>query len=442
MLKRVFSPAEQCHFQLPICKAEPSPLFPHSPEFNPPAHGVWNIVHVGMLVPEAHQIYVCGINCMRGVVLTAAEMDAQNRFSMVLLEEKDLIHGDVERVTIDGVASVLRKLPVLPPVVMVFTVCTHRFLGCDLNYIYSQLEKQFPQVHFLRCFMEPITQKRGLSPDQRLRKTIYELLPVCPPTPKTAAIFGSDFRLEDDADLRRMLKHSGWDLLEIQDYLSYQDFLNMGKAQVIFSIFPRGRYGGEQNAARLGRRHYYLPGSFSYEEIDTQETMLASQLGLIPLDSEKERADCDKALENAKSTIGTKEIAIDYTFHPRPLGLARLLLSHGFSVKKVYLDSVSSEELQDFYWLKRSFPNLTLCATIQPQLRVLPRNGGEAVLALGQIAAWAEATPYFVNLVEGAGLWGYAGIRSLARYMEAALEEKKDVADLVPRKGLGCESLI
>lgn len=216
----------------------------------------------------------------------------------------------------------------------------------------------------------------------------------------------------------------------------------MGKAQVIFSIFPRGRYGGEQNAARLGRRHYYLPGSFSYEEIDTQETMLASQLGLIPLDSAKERADCDKALENAKSTIGTKEIAIDYTLHPRPLGLARLLLSHGFSVKKVYLDSVSSEELQDFYWLKRSFPNLTLCATIQPQLRVLPRNGGDAVLALGQIAAWAEATPYFVNLVEGAGLWGYAGIRSLARYMEAALEEKKNVADLVPRKGLGCESLI
>ncbi len=27
----------------------------------PGAHGVWNIVHVGMLVPQAHQI-VCGVN--------------------------------------------------------------------------------------------------------------------------------------------------------------------------------------------------------------------------------------------------------------------------------------------------------------------------------------------------------------------------------------------
>ncbi|MDO5476419.1 MAG: nitrogenase, partial [Eubacteriales bacterium] len=55
--------------------------FAHSLEFNAPVHGTWNIVHIGMLVPECHQIYVCADNCMRGVVLTAAEMDASDRFS-------------------------------------------------------------------------------------------------------------------------------------------------------------------------------------------------------------------------------------------------------------------------------------------------------------------------------------------------------------------------
>ena len=34
-------------------------------EFNSPAHGCWNIVHTGMLIPEAHQIYVCADNWMR-----------------------------------------------------------------------------------------------------------------------------------------------------------------------------------------------------------------------------------------------------------------------------------------------------------------------------------------------------------------------------------------
>ena len=41
-------------------------------EFNSPAHGCLNIVHTGMLIPEAHQIYVCADNCMSGVMLTAA----------------------------------------------------------------------------------------------------------------------------------------------------------------------------------------------------------------------------------------------------------------------------------------------------------------------------------------------------------------------------------
>ena len=442
MLKRVGADQNRRNYQVPIGKTEGLGLFSHHPEFNPPAHGVWNIVHVGMLVPEVHQIYVCGVNCMRGVVLTAAEMGESQRFSMVLLEEEDLIQGTVEDVTLEGVASVLEKLPKLPPAVMVFTVCTHRFLGCDLDYIYGNLEQRFPTVRFLRCFMEPITQKEGLSPDQRLRKTMYAPLPVGPAKEKTAAILGSDFRLYAEADLRRMLEKSGWTLLEIQNYDRYADYLELGQAQVMLSTFPRGQYGAEETAKRLGRRHFYLPGSFSYGEIARMEEQLAAELGLKRLDIEAERKACDEALEQARKAIGTMPIAIDYTLHPRPLGLARLLLEHGFRVERVYLDAVTQEEQEDFQWLRDHAPNLLLCATTQPQLRMLSRENDVPVLALGQIAAWAEGTPWFVNLVEGGGLWGYDGIRTLAKWMIEAAKTKKDTRVLVPRKGLGCESLI
>ena len=109
MLKRIGTGPERA-YRVPIGEAGTGGLFAHHPEFNPPAHGTWNIVHVGMLVPQAHQIYVCGVNCMRGVVLTAAEMGQSDRFSMVILEEEDLIQGTVEEVTLEGVASVLEKL--------------------------------------------------------------------------------------------------------------------------------------------------------------------------------------------------------------------------------------------------------------------------------------------------------------------------------------------
>ena len=442
MLKRVGAEPNRRNYQVPIGKTEGLKLFSHHPEFNPPAHGVWNIVHVGMLVPEAHQIYVCGVNCMRGVVLTAAEMGQSQRFSMVLLEEDDLIQGTVEDVTLEGVASVLEKLPKLPPVAMVFTVCTHRFLGCDLDYIYGNLERRFPTVRFLRCFMEPITQKEGLSPDQRLRKAMYDPLPVCPAREKTAAILGSDFRLDAGADLRRMLEESGWTLLEIQNYDTYAGYLELGQAQVMLSTFPRGQDGAEETANRLGRRQFYLPGSFSYAEIARMEERLAAELGLKRLDVEAEQRACDEALAEAKASIGEISIAIDYTLHPRPLGLARLLLEHGFKVERVYLDSVTQEEQDDFAWLRENRPELMLIATTQPQLRLKFRENNVPVLALGQIAAWAEGTPWFVNLVEGGGLWGYDGIRTMAKQMVEAANTKKDTRDLVPRKGLGCESLI
>ena len=82
-------------------------------EFNSPAHGNWNIVHTGMLLPEAIQIYVCADNCMRGVVLTAAEMNAADRFSFVIVEEEDLLNGNLEDVTIEGVADVLKKRAII-----------------------------------------------------------------------------------------------------------------------------------------------------------------------------------------------------------------------------------------------------------------------------------------------------------------------------------------
>ena len=48
----------------------------------------------------------------------------------------------------------------------------------------------------------------------------------------------------------------------------------------------------------------------------------------------------------------------------------------------------------------------------------------------------------FVNLVEGAGLYGFDGIRKVAGLMIEAWQEEKDTEDLIIRKGWGCESCI
>ena len=96
-------------------------------EYAAPARGMWNIVHTGMLVPEAHQIFVCAEGCLRGVVLTAAEMGASDRFSTIAIRENNVQDGDMEELILDGVADILARLPKRPPAVLLFTSCIHHF---------------------------------------------------------------------------------------------------------------------------------------------------------------------------------------------------------------------------------------------------------------------------------------------------------------------------
>lgn len=86
----------------------------------------------------------------------------------------------------------------------------------------------------------------------------------------------------------------------------------------------------------------------------------------------------------------------------------------------VYLDSVSPEEKNVFDWLKIHHPDLELCVTIQAKMRVLPRHTEEKVLAIGQKAAWFSGSSYFVNMVQGGGLWGFDGIRRTLELMTEA----------------------
>ncbi|MBR3224807.1 MAG: hypothetical protein IKF78_05755 [Atopobiaceae bacterium] len=422
--------------------AQSGALFPFKLEFNPPAHGVWNIVHVGMLVPEAHQIYVCAINCMRGVVLTAAEMGLSERFSCVVLKEEDIIRGTVEEVTLTGIVDVLRKLEAhggLPPCVMVFPVCTHHFLGVNMSRVYDELERQFPTVDFVRAFMDPI-MKRRRSPDMWLRKVMFDPLPKVDASEDVVACLGSDFALDADCELRDVLSAANYGMAEIQQCATYEEYKQLAHAAAFISTYPNARYGIDKLASRLGRRHMYVPSTFSYDEIRGQYLRLHEVLGTPMPDFKSEIARCEGALESLRARLQDAPIAIDSAAHPRPLGLARLLLEHGLRVTEVYLDAANPEEECELAWLGKHAANVELCSIVLPQMRVASRERDEEVLAVGQKAAWFTGTSRFVNLVEGGGLWGFAGIRGIASLMEEAWSHKKDAHDLIPRKGLGCES--
>lgn len=63
MLKRV-SPDDTSGAMVRLGDVKTAAPFVSGLEYGAPARGVWNIVHIGMLLPGAHQIYVCAGNCL------------------------------------------------------------------------------------------------------------------------------------------------------------------------------------------------------------------------------------------------------------------------------------------------------------------------------------------------------------------------------------------
>ena len=277
--------------------------FGHRLEFNAPVHGTWNIVHIGMLVPQCHQIYVCADNCMRGVVLTAAEMGADDRFSSVLLEEDDLYDQNLETITIEGVSDIIRRLPVRPRAVVVFLVCLHHFVGTDASYVYKTLEERFPDIDFIRGWMDPVMQKTGLTPEQKLKEAMYRPIRPLPVDPKLVCVLGDNQALYPDSDLARLVAKAGGRVLQLHDWRAhgrrigvlsgeegdtedehfafcknYDDFLGIGAAGLLITRSPSGVHGVTQLAKRLGRPFLYLPPVSGEEEIRRQIETLARTL--------------------------------------------------------------------------------------------------------------------------------------------------------------------
>lgn len=442
MLKRVNGEINPRGAAVKICDAAFPAPFVSGLEYATPARGTWNIVHTGMLIPEAHEIFVCAAGCLRGVVLTAAELHAEHRFSTVAVREHNLLDGDMEELVIEGVSDIIEKLPVRPPAVLVYTSCIHHFAGCDLDMIYRELRARFPDIDFTDCYMNPIMRKSGLTPDQLMRSRLYMLLKEREKDENAVAIIGNDLPTCEDSELFSYLKECGFKIHEITSCKTYEEYQEMAESNFYISYNAAAKAGGDMLAKRLGGTHFYLPFSFNYDEIDHSYQALAGALGKKAPDFTGKREECDKALKETKELIGDTPIAIDFAYCPRPLGLARMLLDAGFNVEKVYLDNISGEEKNDYLYLQQTYPDILLHPTVHAKMRFMASKEKTNTLAIGQKAAYFNNTNHFVNVVEGGGMHGYQAVLQTLAYMREAFLEEKDMRSLIQIKGMGCEGCI
>ena len=407
-------------------------------EYSSPARGTWNIVHTGMLIPESHQIFVCAQGCLRGVVLTAAELGMSERFSTVAVCENNVLAGDNEELIIEGVSDIIEKLPKKPRAMLIYTSCIHHFLGCDLSHCYSVLRERFPDIKFTDCYMNPIMRKSGITPDARMRQRLYSLLDVTEKDDNKILFAGGDFAIDEENEFKRYLVQCGYEVLEIQNCTTFDDYLELSRAKHCVTTFPSAVPAGKDLAKKHGMIHTHMPMSFDFEEIKSNYRLLSEKLGIAEGDFSEIERKCDRELSELKSVIGDTPIIIDYTAFTRPLSLAILLLKYGFNVTKIYADAFTFEEEKDFEYLKSSHPDIEILPTVHSCMRTNARLSEKKTLAIGQKAAYFGGTEYFVNIVESGGYFGFEGILKLCRDMKEAVNTPKDTRSLIQIKGMGC----
>lgn len=407
-------------------------------EYSAPARGTWNIVHTGMLIPESHQIFVCAQGCLRGVVLTAAELGMSERFSTIAVSQDNVISGDNEELIIEGVTDIINKLPKKPKAVLVYTSCVHHFLGCDLSICYKELRERFPDIRFTDCYMNPIMRKSGMTPDAKMRLRLYSLLDITKINPKTVSFIGGDLPIDKESEIYTLLESNDFTVREVPTCNNFDEYLMLSEASVCISMFQPAVPAGKYLAKHHGQTHLHLPMSFDYEEIKKNYIVLCETLGIKLPDYTARIDQCEKALENLRKTIADTPITIDYTAFTRPLSLALLLLRHGFNVTKIYADSFTAEEKTDFEKLKKEYPDLEIYPTVHSCMRVIPRTSDKKTLAIGQKAAYFCGTDYFVNIVENGGYYGFEAILKLCRDIKEAYSAPKDTKSLIQIKGMGC----
>ncbi len=435
-------------------------------QYNPPARGVWNIVHTGMLIPEAHQVYVCAQGCLRGVILTAAEMDLMERMSWVSLREKDMWNGEMESRVVEGVAHIVEQMKNRPRCILVYLSCMHMFEGCDFRVIADELSERFPGTKFVDCYMTP-TMRKSISPDAMMKASLYDPVEPLAKNEKLLGLVGCDRETDRTSDIFEIAKLAGFDVWEINSCETYDQYLELGAASKLISYLPVANVGVRKLAGRIGAEWSYLPLSYDFDQCEENikkmaefllsegeskedETGLHNSKTIDEFIAEK-KSQADKALKEAQKIIKDTPIAIDYSATPRPLGLALLLTKYGFRVDTIYTDVFQKEERAAYEELVKLRPDIQIYPTMDPAMRFADNEfedgldlaeSGEKKLAVGQKAAYFNHTPYFVNIADGGGMYGLDGIRRMAEELVDAFSTPKDTKKLISHKGIGCASCL
>ncbi|MCH3962623.1 MAG: hypothetical protein LKF53_01465 [Solobacterium sp.] len=409
--------------------------------YSSPCRGIWNIVHIGAQIPGCHQIYVCPTSCLRGVVLTTAEMHAMDRLSTITVGEDNILEGTMEETLQEGTEKIIASLPERPRMIMIFISCIHHFLAANYQRVYANLRKEYPDIDFVDAYMDPIMRRKTPAVPSLTRQT-YRVLQPAEHDPKQINYIGNWFPMNKYSDMTSHLKEQGIEIRDLSETENYDTFKEMQYSCCNLTFHKYAALAGKDMEIRLHQKWIPIAMTYDYDVIDADIDTVCDELHIAHVSEEEKmqkRYQTEQCISEVRDAIGKTPISLDDTAVDEPLSLALFLTQHGFAVESVFIESFTEKE-EVFLKLQKIAPDLKIYSADNWNMRIMDREHAGMIIGIGQKAAYFNNTDHFVNMIESAGMYGYLGIQHLFHLIKEAYQTASDMPSLIQHKGWGCRA--
>ena len=406
--------------------------------YSAPAHESWNLAHICRLIPESHTLFATPAGCSRIIRISAIEKGISENFTTLDITSADIIDGGVEEKILKGVRETLGCLKSenrMPRAMLVFISCVDTFIGTDHEYYLDSLRKEYPEVHFLDCAMDPINREI-LPPIARMHLRISETFKNLKKH-KSVIFTGSFVAPDKDNELIKHLRANGTESLHIYNCRTMDEAEKMGGSMLNIVLHPTGVYAAKDLEKRTGMPWILMPQIGAFDEQDRVYDKICSILEIPAMDNASMRKEAEDRLRLAAEK--TDGVAISQDAYVMPCTLAKTLREHGINVKKVFLSDVAqadkeaAEEIRSA-GVKTVIPDDTYAAAY-----INGQHEDKNTVAIGGEAAYYLKTPHSVSRIAFGGDFGYQSIIKLSDDMIYAHEHERDLTEItLPGKGCCC----
>ena len=405
--------------------------------YDAPSNGDWGICRLGMLTPESVELFVGPGACGRHGALGAIHNGYKNRLFFLCLEQSDIVEGYAQLIP-GAVEEILKVLPRRPRVILLIFTCLDDLIGTDHEALGEELAERFTGIEFRSCHMNPISLDTKLPPMVSIQNNIYSFLEIKRPKDDGVNTIGNYMALPGTSELRSLLqKHGMGPLRHVSGYRRFDEYLEMASSRLNLVLSPLGLQAAERLKKGAEIPYLFLPVSYDLDEIGTQYEAVGGALGIPNIAGElrpaRERA--ESAVREALAAVGDRPMVVDDSATALPFGLAAALLRYGFRVVHIEAQMCAPNDEKHREWIESHFPEVTHS---QPQNDTAVRYDHmmPEALAVGAQAAYFARADHIVDLFCDLEMFGFDGICRLMDAMQAAVQVKTRLEDILDKMGL------